>query len=452
MDTVRALLRQLINDFHESVLPSVSTGLIRRDLSLGKPLEPAVGNLAKVVTGIRRCGKTFRLYQEVVDLRVAGISADRICFLNFDDDRLKPYPPDIVSLALEVFFELYPQARSEGAYLFFDEIQDVPHWEDAARRIVDTEKVTMYLTGSSSKLLSQDVATQFRGRSIAFELSPFSFAELARSEGLPTQGSSLDNKEHASALRHAFEAYLIGGGFPAARKLDDIERVQLLQTYVQLTVARDVVERSGYSNAAFVQNLARIVTASSARDFSINKVHVQSKARGYSPGRDSIAAMLVDFEDAHLAYGVYEFSRSVQKIRQGGFKMYSADPGLMSALSLATTDGLTRALETAVYLELRRRRKTGRMGEVSMLKLPSGKEVDFIWGDEAFGQAYALVQVCVDMSDSKTRMRELSSLDEALEMFPDVSAVVVTLHEEGVEHLEHGDVNIVPAWRWMLGA
>lgn len=87
-----------------------------------------------------------------------------------------------------------------------------------------------------------------------------------------------------------------------------------------------------------------------------------------------------------------------------------------------------------------------------MLKLPSGKEVDFIWGDEAFGQAYALVQVCVDMSDSKTRMRELSSLDEALEMFPDVSAVVVTFHEEGVEHLEHGDVNIVPAWRWMLGA
>lgn len=452
MDTVRALLRQLINDFHRSVLPSVSASLIRRDLSLGKPLEPAVGNLAKVVTGIRRCGKTFRLYQEIADLRAAGISPDRICFLNFDDDRLKPYPQGIISLALETFFELYPRARAEGAYLFFDEIQDVPNWEDAARRIVDTEKVTMCLTGSSSKLLSQDVATQFRGRSVAFELLPFSFAELARSEGLPTRGPDLDNKERASALRHVFEAYLTKGGFPAARGLDDIERVQLLQTYVQLTVARDVVERSGYSNAAFVQNLARIVTASSARDFSINKVHTQSKARGYSPGRDSIAAMLVDFEDAHLAYGVYEFSRSVQKLRQGGFKMYSADPGLMSALSLATTDGLTRALETAVYLELRRRRQTGRTGEVSMLKLPSGKEVDFIWGDEAFGQAYMLAQVCARMDEPKTRKRELLALDEALGMFPGVPAVVVTLYEEGVEHLEHGDVSIVPAWRWMLGA
>ncbi len=87
-----------------------------------------------------------------------------------------------------------------------------------------------------------------------------------------------------------------------------------------------------------------------------------------------------------------------------------------------------------------------------MLKLPSGKEVDFIWGDEAFGQAYTLAQVCVRMDDPKTRMRELSALDEALGMFSGVPAVVVTLHEEGVEHLEHGEVSIVPAWRWMLGA
>ena len=227
--------------------------------------------------------------------------------------------------------------------------------------------------------------------------------------------------------------------------------MQLLQSYVQLTVARDVVERSGYSNAAFVQSLARIATASSARDFSINKIHAQSKARGYSPGRDSISAMLVDFEDAHLVYGVYEFSRSVQKLRQGGFKVYSVDPGLMCALSLATTDGLARALETAVYLELRRRRQSGRAGEVSMLRLPSRKEIDFIWGDEALGEAYALAQVCVNMADHKTRMRELSALDEALGMFPDVPATVVTLYEEGVEHLEHGDVRVVPAWRWMLG-
>lgn len=450
MDKMRMFLRQLINDFRESILPAISARLLRRDLDLGKPLDPAVGNLVKVVTGVRRCGKTFRLYQEVAELLAQGVAPDRLCFLNFDDDRIKPYRPDIISVALETFFELSPLARSEGAYLFFDEIQNVPDWESTVRRIVDTEKVTVYLTGSSSKLLSEDIATQFRGRSIAFELAPFSFAEIARSQGLSTTGASLDNKENASALRHAFEGYLVKGGFPAAQELDDIERVQLLQSYVQLTVARDIVERTGYSNAAFVQNLARIVTASSARDFSINKVHTQSKARGYSPGRDSIGTMLEDFENAHLAYGVYEFSRSVQKVRQGGFKVYSVDTGLMHALSPATTDGLTRALETSVYLELRRRRQTGRMGEVSMLKLPGGKEVDFIWGDEAFGQAYALVQVCLNMADEKTRTRELSALDEALALFPGVPATVVTLHEEGAEDLEHGKARIVPAWRWML--
>jgi predicted AAA+ superfamily ATPase len=147
---------------------------------------------------------------------------------------------------------------------------------------------------------------------------------------------------------------------------------------------------------------------------------------------------------------VYEFSRSAQKIRQGGFKLYASDTGLLYALSPATIDGLTRALETAVYLELRRRRQSGRMGEVSLLKLPGGREVDFIWGDEAFGQAYALVQVCANMTDEKTRARELAALDEALAAFPGAPAAVVTLFEEGVEHLKHGDARVVPAWRWML--
>lgn len=450
MDELRATIRQLLNDFHASVLPAVLPSLVRRDLDLGAVLEPKMGNLVKVVTGMRRSGKTFRLYQEVGDLLAAGVDPRRICFFSFDDDRLKPYRPDVVSLVLETFFDLAPQARSEGAYLFFDEIQDVPGWEDVARRIVDTEKVTMYLSGSSSKLLSSDIATQFRGRSLSFELAPFSFAEFVRPLGLPTDAASLDAKETASLLRHEFERYLTVGGFCAARDLADRERVGLLQTYAQLTVARDVVERSSYANAAFVGNLARIAVASSARDFSINKVHEQSKARGYSPGRDAISQMLLDFESAHLVYGVYEFSRSAQKIRQGGFKLYASDTGLLYALSPATIDGLTRALETAVYLELRRRRQSGRMGEVSLLKLPGGREVDFIWGDEAFGQAYALVQVCANMTDEKTRARELAALDEALAAFPGAPAAVVTLFEEGVEHLEHGDVRVVPAWRWML--
>lgn len=453
MERLHDTIRLLLEDFHASILPSLRGTLVKRDLSLGKPLEPKIGNLVKVVAGIRRCGKTFRLYQEIVRLMDDdGIVSGRICYFNFDDDRLRPYPPDIISQVLETFFELHPDARSAGAYLFFDEIQDVPNWDATARRIVDTEKVTMYCTGSSSKLFAEDIATEFRGRSVCYELQPYGFAEFARSAGIGVDAPvAWEGKEQASRLRGAFMRYLTHGGFPGVRELGDAERVQVLQGYVQLTVSRDIVERRGYPNAVFVRSLARSVVASTARDFSISRAHNQGKSSGYSPGREKIAGMLDDFEDAHLAYGVYDFSRSVQRVRLGGFKVYAADTGLFYAMAPATTDGLTRSLETSVYLELRRRKLAGRVGEVSMLKLPSGKEVDFVWGDEAFGQAYVLVQVCLDMNDAKTRARELAALDEALGRFSDAQAFVVTLDELGTEHLGNGDVRIVPAWKWMLG-
>lgn len=455
MDDIDLTIRSIINDFWQTVLPSIRPSLVARDLSLGQPLRPQVGNLVKTVTGVRRCGKTFRLYQEVIALLENGVSPECICYFNFDDDRVRPYPDGLVSRVLELFFEMHPSARSQGSYLFFDEVQDVPGWEQTARRIVDTEKVTMYLTGSSSKLLSEDIATQFRGRSIQYELAPYSFAEQVRvTTGLDLRAegeAALDNKENASLLRNAFARYLVCGGFPAVQELENMERVQTLQSYVQITVSRDVVERRGYSNAAYVRDLARYVVASSGRDLSISRIDHRGRSQGYSPGRERIADIIDAFEDAHLAYGVYDFTRSSVRSRLRGYKAYAVDVGLLSAVSPASTDGMTRALETAVYLELRRHRVAGRAGEVSMLKLPSGKEIDFVWGDEAFDLAYSLIQVCLSMDDEATRARELAALDEGLALFPGANAVVVTLSEQGIEHLAHGDVTVMSAWRWMLG-
>lgn len=454
MDDIDGTIRHILADFKQTVLPSVRGALVERDLSLGTPLEPKVGNLTKTITGMRRCGKTFRLYQEILGLIDKGVEESRICYFNFDDDRIRPYPVDIIDRVLELFFEMNPRERAAGAYIFFDEIQDVPGWDETMRRIVDTEKVTIYLTGSSSRLLSEDIATEFRGRSVPYELSPYSFGEYARAtcglEEADLKGPALENKESESLLRSAFGSYLKEGGFPGLGGLEDAERVQTLQSYVQLTVSRDIVERRNYPNAAYVRDLARYVIASSARDFSISKADHRGKSQGYSPGRGRIADMLDAFEDAHLAYGLYDFSRSAVRDRHRGYKVYSVDTGLMTAVAPATTDGLTRSLETAVYLELRRRRLTGRAGEISMLKLESGREVDFIWGDETFGVAYSLIQVCLNMRDERTRTRELAALDEALSLFPDAPAVIVTLDESGVEHLDNGNVRLVPAWKWML--
>ena len=232
--------------------------------------------------------------------------------------------------------------------------------------------------------------------------------------------------------------------------LDDSERASVLQSYAQFTVARDVVERHGFSNAAFAQNLARISLASSGRDFSISKIDGMSRSAGYSPGRATITAIIDAFEDAHLLHQVYEFTHSAQKVRLRGFKVYAEDPGLLCALAPATSDGLTRALETAVYLEMRRR-ASSRVGSIALLKLKSGKEINFIEGDEAFGIAYELIQVSFNMDNEVTRQREVSALQEAMARFEKGEATIVTLDEESTINVPDGVIHVIPAWKWLLG-
>lgn len=451
MEGNRAIVRYLLNDFMAEVLPSIADELVPRDLSLGKVQEPKVGSTAKVIVGMRRSGKTFRMYQEILAIRKMGVETNRICYLNFDDDRLRPYPRTLVSDVLEEFYELNPEARTDGAYLFFDEVQDVPGWDVTVRRILDTEKVSLYVTGSSSRMLSEDVATEFRGRSISYELLPYSFREYLRAQGdEPAQDASLDSKTMASRLKRALRRYLVEGGFPAAQGLDDSERAQLLQGYAQLTVARDVVERFGFSNAAFARSLARSVITSSARDISISRLDNKSRAAGYSPGRATVTELVDAFEDAHLAYQVFEFSYSAQKVRLGGMKVYAADPGLYWASSIATDDGLTFAFETAAYLELRRRRRTGRLADIAMLKLSSGKEVDFVQGDATLGEVASLVQVCFDMGSSGTQEREVSALREAMERFGQKRSLILTFADEFDIAVEEGTIEVRPAWKWLL--
>lgn len=451
MSASNELLAFLIRDFFQTVLPSVAPTLVRRDLQLGAAPSPRVGSSAKVVTGMRRSGKTFRLYQEIASLLEAGVPAERICYFNFDDDRVRPDDAGLVARVLETFFTLHPSARSQGAFVFFDEVQDIEGWDVVARRLLDTEKIALYVTGSSSRLLSDDIATEFRGRSLAYELAPYSFREFLRAKGEePSAGALEGSKETASLMRHELARYLACGGFPAVQGLSDFERIQTLQTYAQLVVARDVVERQGFSNAAYARTLARAAVTSSARDFSISRMDAKGRQGGYSPGRASIANLVDAFEDAHLVYQVYDFSYSAQKSRLGGLKLYAQDPGLYCAMMPASNDAQTFAFETAVYLELRRRRASGRLGDIAMLKLKSGKEVDFVEGDALLESATQLVQVAYSASGAKTREREVSALREAMARFGTREATIVTFDEESSSEHPEGSIAVVPAWKWLL--
>lgn len=419
--------------------------LTRRDVTL-----PEIAGKADVVIGMRRSGKTYALYQEMRRLLDAGVPRAHIFYVNLEDDRLGQLDLKALGEIVETFYRLSPQARTEGAHLLLDEVQVVDGWSRLARRLLDTEAVRLYLTGSSAKMLSTEVSTQFRGRGFPVELLPFSYRESLRHAGIEEPVG-----EPGPRLRSRLEArlmtYLECGGFPDVQGLDADKRVQVLQDYVELVVVGDVVERHGHANVAAVRAFAATLLQSSGRLFSVNKVYNDLKSRGVEVGKDSLYALLDEFADAFVVFSVEVFKRSLRARQVSPKKAYAIDPGLAFAVSHALSQDVGARLETAVYLECRRRLGRAREGAISYFVTRGGHEVDFVLGDVGEAHVSELIQVCADLSDAQTRARELRGLEEAMAELETTHATIVTLHEHERVSLSGGSVDVVPAWRWFLG-
>ncbi|MHB8868604.1 MAG: ATP-binding protein [Thermoleophilia bacterium] len=434
-------LERLIRDFRERPLPELTP----RDVEL--PLLP---RKATVVVGMRRSGKTFALYQEMRRLLDSGVEPGAILYVNFEDDRLQPMPVEILDGLLETFYRLQPSARTAGAFIFLDEIQVVEGWSRFVRRVLDTEDVALYVSGSSAKMLSTEVATEFRGRGFAVELLPFSLREALRHQGIeiPTAppGARGRSRLEARTLR-----YLEEGGFPEVQGLDPRIRIQILQDYVELVLLRDVVERHSVSNVGAARAFTQAVLQASGGRFSVNKAYNDLRSRGVEVGKDTLHALFDHLTDAFLVFGIQVFRRSLRARQVNPRKVYAVDPGLAYATSYAAATDLGARLETAVYLELRRRIGPAREGAISYYVTEGGREVDFVVGDVASSVATELVQVCADLSDPSTKERETRAAYEAMGELGLPRLTMVTLHQEGTETSSEGVIRIMPAWRWLLG-
>ena len=434
-------IEHLIADFQERPLPVVSPRLT--------PL-PDASNMARVVIGMRRSGKTYLLFQEMQRLVAADVDRGRILYVNFEDDRLQPLGPDVLDRTLETFYRLNPAARSEGAYLFLDEIQAVAGWSRFARRVLDTESARLYVSGSSAKMLSTEVSTEFRGRGYAVELLPLSFAEalLYANIELPT---SQPGSRFRSRLEAAFTNYLRVGGFPDVQELDEGERIQTLQNYVQLVLLRDIIDRHEVRNVHAVRFFALSLLQSSGSLTSVNKMANDLKSRGIAVGKDTLYDLLDYFTDAFLLFTLPVFNRSLRVREANPKKVYAVDPGLAFAVAPAGVSNLGARLENAVYLELRRRLRGTRGGVISYYSTSAGHEVDFIVGDPEAGQATRLVQVCADLTQAATREREVRALEAAMNEVGLGEATIVTMHDAEDVSVVGGVIHVVPAWAWMLG-
>ncbi|MDR0523561.1 MAG: ATP-binding protein [Candidatus Methanoplasma sp.] len=370
-------------------------------------------DLIKVITGMRRCGKTVLLDQIREDLLASGVPGDRIVRLNFEDldnARLRD------GAALNEFSKAY---RGGGkAYFLFDEIQKVDGFEEGVNSMRATMDCSIFVTGSNGKLLSGDLATALTGRTVSFAVMPFTFAEAT-------------DYRRANGLGDGdiFE-YLKWGGLPQRLQQRDEEstRAYLESVYGDI-LYRDVVAGSGARDADLMARVADFLMDNSGKAFSASSIaeHLEKSGRRRA-STETVYGYVRRISSSMMVNGLDRFDVRGKMFLSSLRKYYVADPGLVSIRRADGSMDIGARIETAVHNELVSRNYSLGIGKVG------DREVDFV-AEKGGKRLY--FQVCYLMADEKTRDREFSALEAIGDNHPKfvISMDQADMSRNGIEHL-----------------
>ena len=434
---LRQTLREQLADSLRTPLPEFT-----RRRVFGRVRLP--GKVTAVV-GMRRAGKTTFVHQLRCEHIASGVARERLPCLSFEDERFADLDVTHLDLLISEYEREFPDADGTATVIWhFDEIQVVPGWERFVRRLLDAERTEVLITGSSAALLSREIATALRGRAWQVLIHPFSFEEALRHQGrsCPADPAVVTGRERAG-LERALLDWLETGGFPEAQGLDPASRHQLLRDYVDVAVLRDVVERHNVRNVAALRWLVRHLLGNAGGMFSIEKSHAALKSQGLPVAKDTLHQLLEHLEDCFLVRIVWMESTSERQRMVNPRKAYPVDPGLIRVFDRTGRANVGHALETAVLVELERRRF-----EVTYVRTHEGYEVDFLSRD-ATGEM-ELIQVCADLSDPATAERECRALTAAGKLLPRARKRLLTLTQDGFPAESPAGTEVQTAWEWLL--
>lgn len=404
-------------------------------------IKPLPGK-ATICIGVRRCGKSTFMQQLMAGLEHRGIAKENLASINFVDDRLHSLDAQSIGAVAEAYYLLYPQKKGvETVHFFFDEIQAIPGWELFVERLMRTEKCEIYITGSSAQMLSKEIATQMRGRSLSWEVFPFSFAEFLTAKGIGHTGPFSTKKR--LTIQKTFDDYWKTGGFPEVLDLDDRMRIKVHQEYFQAILFRDLVERHDISHPKALKDLAHQLLDNAGSFYSINSLFGHLKSHGHKLQKAHVGQYLDWMEDSYFLFSVRLFDASLSRSLANPKKVYCVDHAMVRSISSGILTNSGHLLENLVFNILRRR-----TSEIFYYRTKTGKEVDFIVPGE--GTQKQLIQVCESLVEEKTRKREVSALVEAMKECGLKEATIVTRNESATLETPSGMVKLVPAWSFAL--
>ena len=371
--------------------------MIYRPMYVDKIMRYADAPFVKILTGVRRCGKSTILKMIMEELKKRGISDKQLLSYRFDSMEYEDMT------AKEMFNEIKSKlCDGEKTYLFLDEVQEIKHWEKVVNSLASDYDVDIYVTGSNSRMMSSEIETYLTGRYIAFRIYTLSFSEYLTFK-----------KEYSDvkAPREELAEYIRLGGFPAThlQKYSEDEVYTIVRDIYNSTIFSDIVKRNQVRKVDQLERIVKFAFDNVGKTFSAKSISDYLKSERRTIDNETVYNYLEKLENAYILYRCSRYDIQGKELLKTQEKFYLADTALRYSVLGFTMTSVAAMLENVVYLELRRRGYSVNVGKTA------DGEIDFI----AKKQSEKLyVQVTREITSPETEQREYSRLLEIRDNYP----------------------------------
>ncbi len=418
------MIRQVIREYWEKPLPAT----ISRNISLN-----AKNDLINDITGMRRSGKTFLMFE-----KIGKLPKQATIYVNFENRKLLPIKSSYLNDIIDFINEEKLLEKYKRIYLFLDEIQKIDGWEQFVRSIYDEYKgkIKIFVSGSSANLLSKDYGELLTGRHLTTNVYPLSFTEFLRFKDCKPEKST-----QAKAL---LREYLLYGGFPEVVLAK--EKEQILGQLFSDVLSRDILSRADIRREQILEEFAYFLISNISNRLSFNKMSRYFKSRGIKISVQTLENYFYFMKNAFLLFDALMFSLKVKDQLQYSRKIYCIDTGLANLIGFKLNENMGKLYENTVAVELLRRKKLNT--KVFYWHDQQQREVDFVVKQGL--KVEQLIQVCYDLSNEDTKKRELAGLLKAMDEFELNEGTIITKDYESIEVIGEKKVKYVPLWAWLL--
>lgn len=382
-----------------------------------------------VFVGLRRAGKSYLMFQHIQELLAQGqAQIEDILYINFEDERIAGIRTDELGLIIEAYHELYPGKPR----VYLDEIQNISGWEKFARRLADS-KYHVFITGSNAQMLSREIYTTLGGRFIAKEVYPFSFTEYLEYHHFVLPRNWEFNLQLKTDLVKMFETYFYYGGFAETFPLKD--KRSWLNSLFQKILLGDVITRNDIRNEGAVRMVVKKLAESVMQPLALTRILGVVKSAGCSLSHNTLVDYLQYINDAYLVFGIPNYTDKLSE-KETMKKRYFFDNGLLNTFII---EPQSKLLENLVAIELKKE-----YGD-EVFYYNKNVEVDFY-----IPKTNTAIQVCLSLSQSDTREREVRALKKMSQAYKLERLQIITWEEESTVNEEGFSIEILPLWKWIL--